>query len=451
MTRSALYLLGSPRIERDGASLEMDTRKALALVAHLAVTRQPQTRDALAGLLWPEYGQARARAALRRTLSALQRARADGWLVADRETVGLAGGDELWVDLDEFHRRLAECRTHGHPEAEVCPRCLGPLGEAAALYRGDFMDGFGLRDSVEFDDWQLYQSEGLRGELAGALDRLARGHGALWEWDTAIAHARRRLALDHLHEPAHAALMRLYALAGQRAAALRQYRECVRLLQSELGVPPLEETTTLYRAIKEEDAPPLPDEGSGRPPREDAAASRPAPPPDSPLVGRAGEWEALLRAYDAARERGHVAVLEGEAGIGKTRLAEEFLDHARSRGAGIVAARCYADQANLAYGPFFEGLSAVVDRPPGAGRSKGYTRATSPRPPACCPGSPRGNPPPRRSTRREPGAGFSRASGRCCSRSARARVPAPRAVPLASCSWTICTGPTSLPWTYWRT
>ena len=113
MTRSALYLLGSPRIERDGAPLEVDTRKALALVAYLAVTGQPQTRDALAGLLWPEYGQARARAALRRTLSALQRARADGWLVADRETVGLAGGDELWVDLDEFHRRLAECRTHG--------------------------------------------------------------------------------------------------------------------------------------------------------------------------------------------------------------------------------------------------------------------------------------------------------------------------------------------------
>lgn len=371
MTRSELRLLGSPRIERGGAPLEVDTRKALALVAYLAVTGQPQTRDALAGLLWPEYGQGKARAALRRTLSALQLARSDGWLVADRETVALAGGDMIRVDLDEFHARLAECRTHGHPEAEVCPRCLGPLGGAAAIYRGDFMAGFGLRDSVDFDDWQLYQSEGLRGELAGALDRLARGHGALWEWEPAIAHARRRLALDHLHEPAHAALMRLYALADQRSAAIRQYRECVRLLQGELGVPPLEETTALYRAVKEEGTPPLPDEGTPQPAREGAAASRPSPPPDGPLVGRAAEWEALLRAYEAAGERGHVAVLEGEAGIGKTRLAEEFLGHARSRGAGIVAARCYADQANLAYGPFFEGLSAVVDRPPGAPRLEG--------------------------------------------------------------------------------
>jgi hypothetical protein len=141
MTRSALYLLGSPHIERDGAPLEVDTRKALALVAYLAVSKQQQTRDALAGLLWPEYGQGRARAALRRTLSALQRARADGWLIADRETVGLAGGDLLWVELVEFRKKLAECQTHGHPEAKVCPRCLGPLGKAAVLYRGDFMAG----------------------------------------------------------------------------------------------------------------------------------------------------------------------------------------------------------------------------------------------------------------------------------------------------------------------
>jgi DNA-binding SARP family transcriptional activator len=109
LASSALFLLGSPRIERPlGAPLEVDTRKALALVAYLAVTRQPQTRDALVGLLWPEYGQSRARAALRRTLSALQHARSDGWLVADRESVGLVEGDLLWVDLREFRNKLAQ-------------------------------------------------------------------------------------------------------------------------------------------------------------------------------------------------------------------------------------------------------------------------------------------------------------------------------------------------------
>ena len=144
------------------------------------------------------------------------------------------------------------------PEPEVCPECLPPLAEAATLYRDDFMAGFGLRDSVAFDDWQFFQAESLRRELAGALERLARGRGALGEWESAIAHARRWLALDTLHEPAHRLLMALYAWSDQRAAALRQYRECVRILGKELGVAPLEETTLLYHAIQENDLPPQP-------------------------------------------------------------------------------------------------------------------------------------------------------------------------------------------------
>ena len=113
-----LSLLGAPRIEHDGAELEVDTRKAIALLAYLAVTRRRHARDSLAGLLWPEYNQTRARAALRRTLSSLGAARAAGWLVADRESVDLVR-DEVWVDVDRFHALLAECRTHGHAQYEV--------------------------------------------------------------------------------------------------------------------------------------------------------------------------------------------------------------------------------------------------------------------------------------------------------------------------------------------
>jgi len=363
-------LLGTPSIQHDGAQVEVDTRKATALVAYLALTRRPHTRDALAGLLWPEYNQTRARAALRRTLSSLSEARAEGWLEADRETIGLDLG-EVWVDVDRFHDLLAECRTHGHAETEVCPDCLPPLTEAAALYRDDFMAGFGLRDSVAFDDWQFFQSESLRRELAGALERLARGRGALGEWDSAVAHARRWLALDPLHEPAHRVLMQLYAWSDQRAAALRQYRECVRILGKELGVAPLEETTLLYRSIQENDPPPPPVLSERRAPREEQEApARPLVQPssaarplqDNPLVGRASEWETLLRSYEAVGERGHVTVLEGEAGIGKTRLAEEFVVHVSGGGARVVAARCYAGEMHLAYGPFVEGLSAAVGR-----------------------------------------------------------------------------------------
>src|ERR671933_1386549 len=121
--RTTISLLGTPRIEVGGEPLEVDTRKAIALLAYLAVTRRRHARDALAGLLWPEYNQKRARAALRRTLSSLGRARAEGWLEVDREGVEL-NRERVWVDVDRFRELLAECRAHGHPESEVCPHCL---------------------------------------------------------------------------------------------------------------------------------------------------------------------------------------------------------------------------------------------------------------------------------------------------------------------------------------
>ncbi|MDQ3793891.1 MAG: AAA family ATPase, partial [Actinomycetota bacterium] len=340
-------MLGSPRVEHDGGELEVDTRKAIALLAYLAVTRRRQARDSLAGLLWPEYNQTRARAALRRTLSSLAAARAAGWLVADRESVDLVR-DEIWVDVDRFRELLAGCRTHGHAGSEVCARCLPPLSEAVALYRDDFLAGFALRDSAAFDDWQFFQGEELRRELAGALEKLGKGLAARGAWDEAIRHSRRWMALDPLHEPAHRWLMQLYAWAGQRAAALRQYRECVRILEGELGVSPLEETTRLYEAIGENSLPPPPALAgeSSRAQRTQEPEAQPTgegavQPRGEPLVGRTAEWDALLHAYEAAGEAGHVVVLEGEAGIGKTRLAEEFLAYAAGRGSVTIVARCY--------------------------------------------------------------------------------------------------------------
>ena len=160
---------------------------------------------------------------------------------------GSAAGDAIWVDLVRFRALLAEADRHDHVASDACPTCVAWLEEAVALYRDDFLAGFHLRDSPEFDDWRFFQAEGLRRELAGALDRLVAAHGRSGAYEVAIAHARRRLALDPLHEPAHRALMQLYEWAGQRAAALRQYQRCARVLQDELGVAPQPETTALYR------------------------------------------------------------------------------------------------------------------------------------------------------------------------------------------------------------
>ena len=250
MSQLTLHLLGAPGIARDGAPVAVDTRKATALLAYLAVTGRSHAREALAALLWPEYDDEHARAALRRTLSTLRAALGAPHLTIDRDTVSLIPGAGLWVDVTEFRARLAACRTHGHPAADVCHACLAPLAEAAALYRDDFLAGFTLRDSAEFDDWQFMQAETLRGELVEALEKLARGQSARGDFAGALVSARRWLALDPLREEAHRQVMRLYAWADQRNAALRQYRECVRILEQELGVAPLAETTELYEAIK---------------------------------------------------------------------------------------------------------------------------------------------------------------------------------------------------------
>lgn len=365
MPRLTIALLGPPRVELDGAPIAVDTRKAVALLAYLALAEPSgASRDSLAALFWPDVDQARAHAALRRTLSALHKALAGDWLRIDREMVALERGPSAWIDVDRFQACLALTRTHGHPAQSVCDRCLPLLAEAGALYRDDFLAGFTLRDSAAFDDWQFFQAESLRRSLAGLLERLVLGHSRRAEFEPAISYARRWLALDPLHEPAHRQLMQLYAWSGQRGAALRQYHDCLRVLEQELGVAPLEETNRMYEAIREHRlAPPVPAAAVAP----TVAATAPAPPaalpvagPSFPIVGRAAEWNTLQAAYRAAGSDGRLVVLEGEAGIGKTRLAEACLQHVRGQGAVAVVARCYEGELNLAYGPFVEAVRSAL-------------------------------------------------------------------------------------------
>ncbi len=369
MARLTMSLLGSPVIQRDGVSIEVDTRKATAILAYLAITAQGHGRDSLAGLLWPEHDALHARAALRRTLSALNKALCGDWLRADRTRVSL-DRNELWLDVETFRVAAAGCGRHrkptsppggtpvdpGYPSGvNPCPECSGLWTRAADLFRGDFMAGFSLRDSPEFDEWQSFQAEGLSRELGSVLEKLVLDAAARREPEAAIEHARRWLTLDPLHESAHQQLMRLYAMSGQRSAALRQYRDCVAILERELGVSPLEETTETYQAVKDGHiALPRP------PPREAAAppagAQARARAASYPLVGRAGEWASLLRAHEAAATTGQFVGLEGEAGIGKTRLGRDFVAWVAASGGRTISARCHEGEAGLAFGLIIEAL-----------------------------------------------------------------------------------------------
>jgi predicted ATPase/DNA-binding SARP family transcriptional activator len=323
MSRLALYLLGSPRVELDGEEVHIGRRKALALLAYLAVEGSSRSadasvsvhsRDTLATLLWPEYDQSRARADLRRTLSLLNRMLGDEWIAADRETAGLDPNADLWLDVDAVQERLAECEGHGHATTEACAECVPLLEEAVAVYRDDFLAGFTLKDSLAFDEWQFFQTQGLRDDLARALERLVRYHGDLDEYEAAIAYARRWLALDPINEPVHRHLMALYARAGQQAAALRQYRLCEETLAEELGVPPSPETTALYEQIRG-------GEEVGREPEAAAGPPHNLPAQLTPFVGRVAELAELNRLLTHPDVR--LVTVLGAGGMGKTRLALE--------------------------------------------------------------------------------------------------------------------------------
>ncbi|MBE7555599.1 MAG: AAA family ATPase [Anaerolineales bacterium] len=249
MAKLKLFFLGPPRIELNDESLELESRKGVALLAYLVVTAQSHSRDALSTLLWPDADQSRALSYLRHTLWSLKKTLGDSWLEISREQVGLRPEADMWLDVTAFQQHLKTPLNHNSSD-KVSAETLPLLAEAVELYRGDFLTGFTLPDAPEFDEWQFFQMEALRQKLAGALERLVWGYSRQGNYETAIPYGRRWVALDPLHEPAQRHLMQLYGEVGQKAAALRQYEEYTALLEKELGLPPDEETTTLFEAIK---------------------------------------------------------------------------------------------------------------------------------------------------------------------------------------------------------
>ncbi len=333
MSQLRLFLFGSPRLERDGVVQTMDTRKAIALLSYLALTGQVHSRDALAGLFWPEYEQSQARGNLRRTLSTLAKAVGKESLDTDRESIGLVPGNGLWVDVRRFQELLAASNSHNHPVDEVCSTCESLLTEALVLYQAEFMTGFSLPDSPNFEEWQFFQSESLRREIGGVLEKLVRGHSQRSQLSAATDCARRWVALDPLDETAHRWLMQLYAWAGQRSAALRQYQNLTRVLIEELGVTPDEETEALHRAIEENrlPAPPAIEPEAVHRENSNLSTSHLAtvdirlnnlPAQTTAFIGRESELAALtsLLADPACR----LLTLVGPGGVGKTRLGIEL-------------------------------------------------------------------------------------------------------------------------------
>src|SRR5262245_38371226 len=324
MARLNLVLFGGFRATIGARPILLPLKKAQALLAFLALSpAQRQTRERLAALFWGDTSEEQARNSLRQTLFTLRSTlgRVGSQIVgSDAGAVWLETGA---VDVDVLaFERFAVQQTHD------------ALERADSLYQGDLLDGVELDPG--FDEWLVPARERLRRIATSIMIRLLARQSEAGAIEAATATATKLLGVEPMHEPAHRALIRLYAGTGRRAEAIRQYQSCVDLLRSELQSEPEPATVEAYRLAL--------GAGQERAPKPSSTTSK----NDTPFVGRERELAALVRHLQAAAERrGRVLAIIGEAGVGKTRLTEELVAQISPEQVLVLRGRSYESSRGL--------------------------------------------------------------------------------------------------------
>ncbi len=318
MSPLSISLLGLFQLDLDNQNITdtLRTAKERALLAYLTVeSDRSHTRETLAELLWPGKPEGVARTNLRQALLGVRRAIGDRdiakpYLKVDDETIVFNRNQPYWLDTDAFNTHIQSTFTHAHKSLETCLYCAQHLQAAVDLYRGDFMEGSLILDSPGFQEWVVFHREQYLRYLLSALQTLSDYFRLVGKFELAHKYAYRLVSLDPLDESAQRRLMVVLAMSGKRAAALEQYHTCRRILQSELGVEPSIETSTLYEKIK-----------NGEALRIDTGTLKRVnlPAQFTPFYGRESELEWL--AQSLANPIYRFITIVGMGGIGKTRLA----------------------------------------------------------------------------------------------------------------------------------
>jgi DNA-binding SARP family transcriptional activator len=257
MARLSLRFLGTFQVTLEATPItSFVSDKARALLAYLAVDAdRPHRRESLTSLFWPERPRSAAHNSLRQALFSVRRAIGDQdtsppFLLVTRHAIQFNPTSDFWLDVTAFTERLAASKAHTHPQLETCSLCMQRLEQAADLFRGDFLEGLTLGDSLAFEEWALLKREWLHSQVLDALRYVTDYHEQQGNYQQARDRARQQIQLDPWREEAHQQLMRLLELCGQRQAALAQYETCRRILAQELGIEPSQGTTDLYHRIR---------------------------------------------------------------------------------------------------------------------------------------------------------------------------------------------------------
>ncbi|HTR21322.1 MAG TPA: AAA family ATPase [Gemmatimonadales bacterium] len=345
MTGLSLQLFGPPTVTSSSGPPPIGAggTKALALLAYLALEPGRHTREELAAFLWGDSSEAAARASLRQTLKRLRAVSGES-LDIDRTSVELRGGGVMQCDVHRF--------LHA---AEHDP------ARAAAFDVPRFLAGFALRHAPAFDEWVARKRQHLMQQFCDALRGLAQQAVEQSRWREAVELAERWAACDPLSEEAARLAIECRYLMGDRAAALARYQQFRERLARDIGVEPGSALTALAARLET---------AAGQSP---SVQPHPAPETSGPtleagLIGRGGAWQQLREVWRAVSQNaGRVVLLEGEAGIGKSRLAEEFLHWTLAEGATVLRGRAYHPTAGMPYGPLIEALRGALDAPGIAG------------------------------------------------------------------------------------
>ena len=373
MSQLHVSLLGEPIVKHGEQTLTFSTRKALALLAYLVVEGGTHARKTLSESLWPELDAEHGRAALRATLfelrNLLDRSYEPGeqrHLLVEHDTLGVAQDSSLLLDLhliDAVSKRVGGRRVDLLTD-RMDGELLDLLEQATRLVRGPILASFTLRDAPFFDEWTRQHREDWHLHQHQLFDALSRLYERAGEVERALETVSRWLGFDPVQEEGYRRLMRLRFSSGDRVGALRAYTTCREVLADELELEPEPETVALANWIRRT----APVRSVPSPSPHCSAGQPPATLLDGPFLGRAAQFGSLIECYQRVQAgQSQLVVLQGEPGMGKTRLASEFLGWAQAQGAQVLMGKALHTDRPLPYQPLIALLRHHLEQEPAPG------------------------------------------------------------------------------------